>query len=220
MSWRRATPNGAKRWPGWSRRAGFDLVVDGAEVTTVGGTRVSRTTTDLSLALDEDVGRLERRLPVRGCLFGMGGVLGGSKGRSWVTLGDGFLLSGSPALAFTCDGGATPESPFWWFAGLDLAPFFVYLHDEQEFRHGLSATVGAGWQEKTLYAGVYVTAGATVLGGGPVVRWLPLRVQSGRRQGIETRVTLMPTKELVFEGMLLYTMQLGAYARGPAEDDP
>jgi len=217
----RARPADVGRWKvsvrlwedgSWARRSGFDLVVVGAD-SGGGPNRVSRTTGDLAEALGEDVGGLERRLPVRGCLFGIGGALGGSQGRSWVTLGDGFLLSGGPALAFTCDGGGPQDSPFWWFAGLDMAPFFVYVVDDNELRHGLSATLGAGWHRDTLYAGVYVTAGATLLGAGPVVRWLPLQVPSGRRQGLELRMTWMPTKEPTFEGVLLYTMQIGAYGR-------
>lgn len=199
----------------WSRRSGFDLVVEGGgEVDQPASMRVSRTTADVAAALEEEVGGIRRGLPVRGCLFGLGGAIGGSRSRSWVLLGEGFLLSGSPALAVTCDGGTPEDSPLWWFAGLDMAPFFVYLVNDTELRHGLSATVGVGYGKDSLYVGAFGTAGATVLGLGPVVRWLPIQTPRGRRHGLETRATWMPARNLVFEYSLLYTMQLGDYRDG------
>lgn len=196
----------------WARRTGFELVVLPGEGQVAVGNRVGLGVSDISKALDEEVGKLERPLALRGCSVGIGGVIGGTKVEaSWVLLGESFLVSGSPALAMTCDGGASKDPGFWWFGGLDMAPWFVYVVSNSELRHGLAASVGGGYARGPLYAGLYGTAGATVLGFGPIVRWLPFERENGRRHGPELRVLWLPANEFVMEGMLLYTFQLGRY---------
>ncbi|MFK7930111.1 MAG: hypothetical protein AB8H79_18110 [Myxococcota bacterium] len=194
----------------WSRRSGFELRVEPAEGGSTVGTRIGLGVSDISRALNEDVGKVNRPLALRGCSLGVGGVVGGTKvAASWVLLGEGFLVSASPAVALTCDGGAGRDGGFWWFGGIEMAPWFVYIVSNVELRHGLAATVGAGYTKGNVYVGAYGTAGATVLGLGPVVRWLPFERGNGKRHGPEARFMWMPANELVMEGMLLYTFQLG-----------
>ena len=101
----------------------------------------------------------------------------------------------------------------WWFAGLDAAPFFRFQIDGETYRHTLAITAGAGFDGDRILAGGFVTAGATVLGVGPVVRWLPLDAPSGRRQGLEARFTWMPARVPVVEGVVLYVVELGGDGR-------
>lgn len=165
---------------------------------------------DLTRALDEDVGRLRRSLPFRGCSLGVGAALGGSRTRSsWVLLGQGFLASGSPAVSVGCDGGQARGA--WWTAGLDSAPFFAYVVNEQAVRHGLTTTIGGGWTDGRLSVGAYGTVGLTMLGVGPVARFLPFKRADGSRHGPELRFTWLLSGDFTFESTLYYTFQLGPY---------
>lgn len=197
----------------WARKGGFELVVRPGPAgggSAGSGRRVGATASDLTVALDEDVGKLRRPLAIRGCNLGFGGVLGGSQVRSsWRLLGESFFASASPALSFSCDGGQ--ERGFWWSAGLDAAPWFVYVVDDRELRHGLTTTIALGWTNDELSVGGYGAAGATIFGLGPIARYLPFEMKSGSRHGPEARFLWLPSKDFVFEGMVLYTVQLGRF---------
>jgi hypothetical protein len=199
----------------WARKGGFELVVrpgvaPGDAPAAGVDRRIGATASDLTLALDEEVGKLERPLAIRGCALGFGGVLGGSQVRSsWVLLGESFVPSASPALSVSCDGGK--ERGVWWSAGLDAAPCFVYVVNDIELRHGLTSTLALGWTNQELTVGGYGAAGASILGLGPLVRYLPFETPTGARHGPEARFLWMPSTGFIFEGMVLYTVQLGPY---------
>lgn len=207
-------------WEGgsWGRRAIFELEVV-RDPTTGPIVPSSADSGDLAVVLGEEVGKLHRELPVRSCLVGLGATIGASRGRSWVTLGEGFIPSGSPAVSVGCEGGARPGLPLRWYAGIDAAPFFKYLHNGNEYRHGIAATGAVGYGGDQTFVGGFFSAGATLIGLGPMARWMPLDGPNGRHSGFEARVMWMPANDLVVEGMLLYTLQVGP-AQPPLASTP
>jgi len=191
----------------WSRRAALDLVVFGGDALP-GWVRAPLALADLSLALGEEVGHPRRRLPIRACSLSLGAAGGGSSSRSsWTLPGNGVLLSGSPFLGASCDGGRSRG--LWWSVGVDTAPAFSYLLQDQRVRHGLASTLMVGWTNEIWYLGAYGTAGATVLGLGPVVRWMAFQRSSGARHGPEVRLTWGGAGVMVLEGILAWNIRLG-----------
>ncbi|MFT7518157.1 MAG: hypothetical protein ACI9MC_000284 [Kiritimatiellia bacterium] len=214
----------------WLRRGGFEIIVRAGDPASTANTAsapravraaVYRGATDLTIETAEDVGKLRRPLTIRGCNMGVGGVLGFSKvNSSWVMLGEEYILSGSPALALSCEG--TLSGDFWWSAGLDMAPWFVYIVQDSEMRHSIAATFSAGFAAREdLQLGVHVTVGSTIFGVGVMSRWLPFVRQSGARHGPEFRLTMVPSRGIVLEGVVLYNFQLGPFhPPGPRESTP
>jgi hypothetical protein len=190
-------------WDGsWSRRVGVDVVVL-AEPTRV------PVATDLARALDLRVGQPLRPLPLAGCSF-MVGAAGGysSAGQSWVLVGTRGTGSASPIVGASCDGGRTRGLA--WSGGIDVAPGVRFVAATEEVRHVLAATVAVGWTNGTWFVGGYGTAGATLIGLGPIGRWMPFRLASGARQGLELRAAWVPAGRFSAEAVVAWTFQLGA----------
>lgn len=199
----------------WSRRASFRVSVVGDYATVTPPTPKEKVEKKRDLdkrdALRERAARLQSELGVRGCVAGGGGVLGVSDGQSWVTLGQGPLVSASPAVAAMCDAWLSRKMNLSAFAGFDFAPMFMYIADGVEFRHGLTATLGAMHDKNNLGIGGYVTGGFTLAGAGALVRWMPAEVAINSRGGIEFRATWLAAPRPAAQAMLLLVVQMGDY---------
>lgn len=146
------------------------------------------------------------------CLLsvGVGGGVTYLPADSWERVGRSAVQpSVSPSAALTCEMGSD-KSPLSLFAGIDTAPTFVYTASGTQLGHLGAGTAGFSIGGDAVRLGPYATVGMVLAGVGVRGVVAPFG-KDMERSGFEIRASLLASDTTVFEGMLMYTRQMGRF---------
>jgi hypothetical protein len=142
--------------------------------------------------------------------FGGGGGVTWLPADSWERVGRSAVQpSVSPAAALTCEMGSD-KSPLSLFAGIDTAPTFTYTASGTQLGHLGAGTAGFSIGGDAVRFGPYATVGLVLAGVGVRGVVAPFG-KDMERSGFEIRASLLASDTTVFEGMLMYTRQMGRF---------